>query len=445
MKAKLDQLRARLAILAYSCAGFCLRPITSPYLAVRALRGKEDRTRLKERYGYPTRPRPEGPLIWLHAASVGETMAIIPLIEHILRLGIRVLITTGTTTSAALVQNRLANRVVHQYMPLDYKMAIRRFLDYWRPNLALTCESEVWPMRSVELDRCKIPQIWVNAHLSDNSFKAWKKRPALAHYLFSKIDIAIGQTEIDAQKFRDLGVRSVAISGNLKADNPPLVDPEVLDHYKKAIGNRPIWAAISTHEGEELIAANVHMALKSRLPNLMTIIVPRHPERTHAILEKLKQKNLKIVCKSSGTMPDETTDILIGDTIGEMGLFLRLARVAFIGKSLTEKGGHNPLEPALLGTAIVSGPYIENFRTTYEKLVSAKGALIINDQTQLAVQVNQLLTKHDLQRAMANAAYDTATRLSGALERTLHVLYPFLQPLTVEARLAQEWNMNNEL
>lgn len=446
MKAKSDYLKTRLTVFAYHCAGFCLRPLLGPYLALRILQGKEDRVRRKERYGSPTHPRPEGPLIWLHAASVGETLSLVSLIEHILPLGIHVLLTTGTTTSAALVHNRFGKRIIHQYAPLDYKKAVQRFLDYWQPNLVLTCESEIWPARNIELSQRKIPQIWINAHLSDKSFTAWKKRPALAHFLFSKIDIAICQTETDALNFRDLGVRSVSISGNLKADAPPLVDANVLKKFKKSIGNRPIWAAVSTHEGEENIAANVHMALKSRIPKLMTIIVPRHPERTPAILDKLKQKkNLNIVCKSTGILPDESTDILIGDTIGEMGLFLRLAHVAFVGKSLTEKGGHNPLEPALLKTAILSGPYVENFAATYEKLVQAKGARIVNDQTQLAVQVSLLLLKRDLRNAMVNAAYETTAQLSGALERTLHVLYPFLQPLTVEARLAREWDTSDDV
>lgn len=431
------ELKARTALSLYRIAGSCMRPFVPLYLSMRAARGKEDGRRKKERLGRTDKARPEGPLIWLHAASVGETLALVPLIDRILSLNIHVLLTTGTVTSASLVENRFGSRLIHQYAPLDLKSAVRRFLEHWKPDLALVCESEIWPLRINGLAKRHIPQVMVNAHMSERSFHSWKKRPALAAHIFRQIDAAIGQTDADAEQYHALGVKTVAVSGNLKADVAPLENKALLQQYQAAISKRPVWAAISTHEGEELIAAEVHAALKSRLPDLLTIIVPRHPERSAAVVEMLNGKNLNIVQRSHDGVPGPQTDILLGDTIGEMGLFLRLARVAFIGKSLGDQGGHNPLEPALLGSAILTGPHVENFQDTFDAFFAQRAARIVEDATQLAVQVNTLLTHEKLRQDMADAAYRTATDMSGALERTLKVLRPFIQPLIMQAKLNQ--------
>ncbi|EJF90779.1 hypothetical protein MEG_01235 [Bartonella tamiae Th307] len=269
-------------------------------------------------------------------------------------------------------------------------------------------------------------------------FNHWKKRPALATHIFHKIDVAIGQSDNDAEQYHALGVKHVAVSGNLKADVAPIENTALLQTYREAIGKRRVWAAISTHEGEERIAAEVHAALKTRLPDLLTIIVPRHPERTETILDMLNDKNLIVAQRSQNDLITKDTDIFMGDSVGEMGLFLRLAKVAFIGKSLSDKGGHNPLEPALLGTAILTGPHIQNFQDTFEEFFAQKAARSVVDATQLAVQVNTLLTHEPMRRVMVDAAYHTATNMSGALERTLHVLHPFIQPLILQARLTPQ-------
>lgn len=429
------EFKARTALYLYRLAGGCINPFLPFYLSMRAARGKEDSRRKKERMGRTDKSRPGGPLIWLHAASVGETLALVPLIERVLSLHINVLLTTGTVTSANLIEKRFGDRVIHQYAPLDIKPAIRRFLDHWKPDLALVCESEIWPLRITGLARRHIPQVMVNAHMSERSFCSWKKRPSLARHLFRQIDAAIGQSDSDAEQYHALGVKTVAISGNLKADIAPVEDKELLLRYQTAIKDRPVWAAISTHEGEEHIAAEVHIALKTRLPDLLTIIVPRHPERADSILEMLNAKGLKVIRRSDNILPSDDTDILLGDTIGEMGVFLRLAKTCFIGKSLTDIGGHNPLEPALSGTAIITGPNVQNFRDTYDTFFSNRAAKVVEDATQLAVQVHVLLTHEPIRREMITAAFDTATDMSGALERTLKVLRPFIQPLVMQAKL----------
>ncbi|HET7412910.1 MAG TPA: glycosyltransferase N-terminal domain-containing protein, partial [Pararhizobium sp.] len=272
---------ARVALTSYRWAGAAIYPFVGTYLAYRAARGKEERPRRNERYGHASAPRPAGPLVWFHAASVGETNAVIPLIKEVRRRGIGVVLTTGTVTSAAIARQRLNGYVIHQYVPLDLKPAIARFLDYWRPDLAVIAESEIWPMTILELGARRMPQVLVNGRLSDRSFKSWSKRPGFADALFENLSHVVAQSELDAERFRRLGAHSVTVSGNLKVDvSAPVCDRDELQRLKDEIGGRPTWAAISTFEGEEAAAAEVHMAVKGR--NALTIIVPRHPDRADA-------------------------------------------------------------------------------------------------------------------------------------------------------------------
>ncbi|WP_208435013.1 lipid IV(A) 3-deoxy-D-manno-octulosonic acid transferase [Bartonella phoceensis] len=431
------ELKAHVALLIYRIFGFCLRPIIPFYLFLRTVRGKEERGRQKERLGKSQKERPQSPLIWLHAASVGETLALVPLIDYILSLKINILLTTCTVTSSSLVKKHFRNQLIHQYAPLDLDLAVRRFIHYWKPDLALTCESEIWPLRIKELAKMRIPQILVNAHMSERTFKAWQKRPFLVKHIFKHIDLAIGQNEKDVAYYHALGVKSVAFSGNLKANVLPAENQELLTYYRSAIGNRPVWAAISTHEGEEEIAFEVHQILKNYLPNLLTIIVPRHPERLEDLVKKCDNKGLRFIRRSSNIVPDANTDILWGDTIGEIALFLRLSKVSFIGKSLCEDGGHNPLELALLGSAILTGPYVSNFQEMFEEFLMRDAAYMIQNTKQLAIQVYKLLTNEVFRQEMADRAYEVATGMAGALERTLKVLDPFLQPLVIQTGLNQ--------
>ncbi|EJF75530.1 hypothetical protein MCO_01814 [Bartonella sp. DB5-6] len=431
------ELKACTALLIYRMVGFCFRPIVPFYLFIRALRGKEERSRQKERLGKSHKARPQSPLIWLHAASVGETLALVPLINYILSSKINILLTTCTVTSSSLVKKLFGNRLIHQYAPLDLDLAVHRFISHWKPDLVLICESEIWPLRIKELAKMRIPQILINAHMSERSFKAWQKRRVFARYIFKHIDLAIGQNERDVAYYHALGVKSVALSGNLKADVLPVEDQELLKYYRSAIGNRPVWAAISTHEGEEEIAFEVHRILKNYLPDLLTIIVPRHPERLGDLIRKCNSKSLRFIRRSDNAVPDVNTDILWGDTIGEMGLFLRLSKVSFIGKSLCGDGGHNPLELALLGSAILTGPNISNFQEMFEQFLTRDAAYMIQDTKQLSIQVYKLLTNEVLRQEMVDKAYEVATSMAGALERTLKILDPFLQPLVIQTGLSQ--------
>ncbi len=336
---------ARAILTSYRWMGAAIYPILGPYLAIRATKGKEEHARRRERYGRTDVPRPHGPLIWVHAASVGETSAVIPLISTIAAKGINVVLTTGTVTSAKLAAERLGSKVIHQYVPLDLKPAVSNFLSYWQPDLALIAESEIWPMTILELGSRRVPQVLVNGRLSDRSFAAWKRRSFLAEALFENLSHVIAQSEIDGQRFVELGARPVTVSGNLKVDTtPPPADPEEFQRLKQSIGSRPVWAAVSTHDGEEDIAGDVHNLVESRHPRLLSIIVPRHPDRASSIAQMLKGKGLNVARRSSGDAITDDTQVYLGDTIGEMGLYLRLTEIAFVGRSLTSTGGQNPLD-----------------------------------------------------------------------------------------------------
>jgi 3-deoxy-D-manno-octulosonic-acid transferase len=427
---------ARTILATYRWTGAAAYPLIGGYVAWRASKGKEDRSRRRERYGITRLQRPEGPLVWMHAASVGETNAVGPLIERILGFGINIVLTTGTVTSAQVAARRFGDRIIHQYVPLDLKPAVRNFLEHWQPDLAIIAESELWPMTILELGARRVPQILVNGRLSDRSFKSWKKRAYLAEALFENLAHVVAQSEVDGERFSTLGARPVTVSGNLKVDtDPPATDESALIRIRTQIGERRTWAAVSTHDGEEEIAAAVHRLLKSRHPNLLTIIVPRHPERADGIAAAFAAAGLNVARRSANDRIKPDTDIFLGDTIGEMGLYLRLTEIAFVGRSLTAEGGQNPLEPAMLNTAVLAGRNVQNFREAYQRLIDAGGAKLVKDQAMLAGAVNFLLNNPAARGQMIAAGAATVEGMRGALAKTLKALEPFLQPLSVKSRL----------
>lgn len=427
---------ARSALRLYRWAGIAVYPFVGAYIGLRAAKGKEDHARRDERYGHPSLARPDGPLVWFHAVSVGETNAVIPLIREIRRRDINVVLTTGTLTSAKVAMARLDPAVHHQYVPLDLKPAISRFLDHWQPDIAIFAESEIWPMTIMELGRRHIPQILVNARMSERSFYRWRRMSGIAGALFDHLALVIAQSEHDAEHFRELGALPVLVSGNLKVDNDlPPTDSVARLHYELEIGDRRTWAAISTFEGEELAAAQVHKLLRSRT-EILTIIVPRHPERADQIEEMLVAEGLNVARRTRGDAVTAETDILLGDTIGEMGLYLQLTEIAFVGRSLTAEGGQNPLEPAMMGCAILSGGHVQNFRETYQALAKNGSARMVRDTEMLAKGVYYLINNDEARLAMIEAGYETVHQMRGALTATIRGLEPYINPLTMRARLA---------
>ena len=434
----MSNLLASMTLKFYHALGVVAYPFMGPFLRFRATRGKEDRTRRYERYGYPSADKPDGPLIWFHAASVGESMAVIPLIEHVHELGINCIMTTGTVTSAQVVRSRLPRQTFHQYVPLDLKPAVQRFLDHWKPDLAIFTESEIWPMTILELAARRVPQVLVNARMSDRSFKRWQNASGLAEALFDNFSHVIAQSELDAERFRQLGARPVHMSGNLKVDTESLpFDAGELEALKAKIGNRPCWLAASTHEGEEEAVAKVHRHLKSRLGDLVTIVVPRHPDRSGIIQALLEEAGLKVAVRSQNQPITDATEIYLGDTIGEMGLYLRLSKLAFIGRSLKASGGQNPLEPAMTGTAIISGQHVYNFRDTYRSLLDAGGVRLVSDEKMLAANVEFLLINQPERDKMIACARDCVDGMRGALDRTSRILDGYIFPMTIKQNLEE--------
>lgn len=420
----------------YRGATRLLRLAAPAILAIRSRRGKEDPARMSERYGCASRPRPDGHLMWVHAASVGETNAIIPLIERMksLRPDLHVLLTTGTTTSAALAARRLEGRAIHQFIPLDSPDYVARFLSHWRPSLAVFTESEIWPNLIIELEARSVPLALVNGRMSSRSLKRWRRSKSVARALFSRFSIVLAQNERLARVFKELGARRSLALGNLKVDAPPPpVDEEWLGQLRQSLGGRRVLVAASTHEGEEAIVAEAHRQIARSVPSHCTIIAPRHPERGAAVAEKLEALGLTVIRRSAGALPDAATDIYIVDSIGELGTLYALTDVAFVGGSLVPHGGQNPIEPIGHGAVVLTGPHYQNFRDFYSALLRLGGAREVNTAEELAAAAIGLLTSESELAAMRQGAKAALLTLSGALDQTAEALDELL-PIAETAR-----------
>ncbi|MCP5367020.1 MAG: 3-deoxy-D-manno-octulosonic acid transferase [Hyphomicrobiales bacterium] len=411
-------------------------PLIRLYLARRRARGKEDAARFGERLGHPGRPRPPGPLVWLHGASVGESLSLLPLVQRLRRdlPGAAALVTTGTVTSARLMAERLPEGAFHQYVPVDRAAWVRTFLDHWRPDLILWSESEFWPNLLCEPAARGIPMVLVNGRVSDRALATWRRHRGLIRHLLAGFALCLGQSPRDAERLRELGAPRVDCLGNLKQAAAPLpVDAADLAALDAALDGRPRWLAASTHAGEEALAGRVHRALAGRHPGLLTMVVPRHPDRGAAVAADLRRQGLAVARRGGGEAPAADTDVLLADTLGELGLFYRLGGVAFVGKSLLAEGGQNPLEPAQLGCAVLYGPHMGNFTDTVAGLEAAGAAQAVADEAALAAAVDRLLADpaERARRAAAGAAFATAR--SAVLDDVMAALEPFLAPLRAAA------------
>lgn len=424
-----------LALRAYRGASRLLHPLAGGLLARRQRRGKEDAERLAERKGFAGLPRPEGLLVWMHGASVGEVVSLLPIVEHVVARGHAVLVTSGTVTSAAVAARRLPAGAIHQYLPLDLPEFVTRFLDHWRPDIGLFAESELWPNLIVEAHRRDIGLLIVNGRMSERSFRRWRRLPGAITDLLARFELCLAQTEADARRLSDLGAPRVQAVGNLKFDvTPPPAEPARLDSLARAVGRRPLLVAASTHPGEEEIVARVHRDLKAALPGLLTIIAPRHPERGPAIAQMVFGLGLGVCRRAEGTLPDDHTDVYVGDTIGELGLYYRLGRLAYVGGSMSDRGGQNPIEPAKLGAAVLHGPDTRNFRDIYAMLDEAGAAIRVADAGQLSAEVLRLLKDRAALEKLTTAATRTVDAMSGAVHRTLAALDPLLIQAALERR-----------
>jgi 3-deoxy-D-manno-octulosonic-acid transferase len=406
----------------------------APALIRQRLRvGKEDPERSAERRGLTRDVRPPGPLVWIHGASVGEVLAAAALIQRLRQLNLRILVTSGTVTSAAIVARRFPPDVIHQYVPYDSPRFVARFLDHWRPSLALFIESDLWPNLILSSAARRVPMVLINGRMSQRSFPRWQKVASTISALLGTFDICLAQSPTDAKRFAALGCRNVISTGNLKLDVPaPPADPDKLDKLLFITRGRPIIIAASTHPGEEEMLIDAHKALAGYFPSLLTVIVPRHPSRGGAIVQTIAAAGLMPAQRSHEDLPTAVTDIYVADTLGELGLFYRLAPIVFMGGSLVEHGGQNPIEAVKLGASIVHGPHVFNFTDVYEALDGAGGARRADTQEALMKQIGQLLSDPAARDSMAAASARVVSDLGGALERTLAALEPYLLQLRLE-------------
>lgn len=387
----------------YRLATIICTPFIIFYLHRRKKIGKEDDKRINERFGLSTISRPPGRLIWLHAASVGEAISALELINKLLKehLDTQLMMTTGTVSSAKLIRDRLPKGAFHQFIPIDKPNYVRRFLKHWRPNMVLWTESEFWPNIIIETRRRNIPMVLINGRISAKSFARWKWAPGLIKNLLQSFTLCLGQSDTDVHRLNQLGASDSKNLGNLKFAAPPLpADAKILKNLRSNIGKRPIFLAASTHSGEEEILAIVHNGLKSKYPNILSIIIPRHPDRGPEILRAIQEITANCLLRSNGDNINKLTDIYVVDTMGELGLFYRLSEIAFLGKSLVPLGGQNPIEALQLDCAVIHGPYMTNFQWMSEEMTKLGCSIQINNSDELIEKVSALLSNNKMRLNM---------------------------------------------
>lgn len=408
-------------------------PLAPALINRRLKQGKEDPERVGERRGLSRDVRPHGPLVWIHGASVGEVLAAAALIERLRALNLRILLTSGTVTSAAIVAKRFPPDIIHQYVPYDSPRYVARFLDHWRPSLALFVESDLWPNLILSSAARRLPMVLVNGRMSPRSFPRWRRVSNTISALLDKFEVCLAQSETDADRFSALGSRNVVVTGNLKLDVPaPPADHGKLEKLMAMTRGRPALVAASTHPGEEEMLVKTHKTLAGFFPGLLTVIVPRHPDRGNAVAAVVAGAGLRLAQRSREELPSASSDIYVADTMGELGLFYRFSPIVFVGGSLVPHGGQNPIEAIKLGASVVHGPHVFNFADVYEALDKAGGGRVAATPEALVKHLGQLLADPKARDVCLTAAERVVGELGGGLDRTLTALEPYLLQLRLE-------------
>lgn len=419
------------ALIVYRLLTRLLEPLAPRLLDARAKQGKEDPVRVDERLGLTTVARPAGDLVWLHGVSVGETLSLLPVVERIRRQrpDLAILVTSGTLTSAQLLAQRLPAGVIHQFAPVDAPGAVAAFLDHWQPSLAVFVESELWPNLILEARRRGVKLVLASARITEKTVEGWRRFPSAVRQILSAFDRILPQDETSAARLHSLGARIDGhVNLKLSGEAPPH-DAAAFTRLSAAIGDRPVVVAASTHDGEEIAIVR---ALDKLADRLCLILVPRHPARSADIATALTRDGYRFARRSQGHEPDRDTDLYLADTLGEMGLFLRLADVVVMGGSFSaalEKppvGGHNPLEPARLGKPAVTGPDMSNWATVTDALVEAGGLAIVQAPWDLPAVLAPLLANTDAARVMGERGRRAATEAGSGLDRLWETLAPLL-------------------
>jgi 3-deoxy-D-manno-octulosonic-acid transferase len=418
-----------LPLALYGAATRLLEPLAPRLLAARARAGKETPERLDERLGRPGQPRPDGRLVWLHGVSVGESLSLLPLVEALSRRpGLSLLVTSGTVTSAELMARRLPAGVIHQFAPVDAPGAVRRFLDHWRPDAGLLVESELWPNLILAARARGVRLGLLSARITAASAAGWARAPASAQALLGAFELILPQDAATAERLARLGGR-IGPRLNLKRTGAaPPFDAAELARLAAQIGERPVVLAARTHPGEEgLIAEAFRAATTERpdalLPEPLLIVAPRHPDRGAAVADELTAQGLSAVRRSQGQPPGPQTRAYVADTLGEMGLLLRLADAVVMGGSFIDGvGGHNPLEAARVGAAIVTGPHVANAQELYDEMLAEAAVIQADAGEALARHIRGLLDHPPIARRIGEAALDYADRQSAALDQALPLI-----------------------
>ena len=401
-------------------------------LSARLEKGKEVSERINERKGIASLKRPEGSLFWVHGASVGEAQSALILVQRLIDQypNIDVLITTGTKTSAEFLKTRLPARCIHQFYPLDHPDWVERFLDHWKPNAVFWMESELWPNMLMSLQKRNVASALVNARLSEKSFKLWSLIKGQANALLKGFDVILAQTQQSQERFKKLGLTHVLLSDNIKYSAKPLsYNDDDLKQLSAYIGQRPVWLYSSTHAGEEELACTTHEILKLTHPDILTIIVPRHPERGESILRMVKERGLRSRQRSlDTTMPEYDDDIYLADTLGELGLFYRLTPVACIGRSFSDDGGggHNPIEAAQLNCGVLHGPHVQFQKELFDEMHQSNAAIEVSKKEQLSKVLLDLLPSSDRLQNLQEAGYHFAKTKTNVVESVMTDLKPVI-------------------
>ncbi|MBK0098802.1 lipid IV(A) 3-deoxy-D-manno-octulosonic acid transferase [Erwinia sp. S63] len=417
----------------YTALLYLIQPLIWLRLWLRGRKAPAYRKRWAERYGYCAgKVEPHG--IVLHSVSVGETLAAVPLVRALRHRypTLPITVTTMTPTGSERAQSAFGKDVHHVYLPYDLPGSINRFLDTVDPRLVIIMETELWPNIIRILHQRQIPLVIANARLSERSAKGYKKLGGFMRDLLQRITLIAAQNNEDAERFLSLGLKRthLAVTGSLKFDISvtPELAARAVTLRRQWASRRPVWIATSTHEGEETIILDAHRRLLQQFPDLLLILVPRHPERFKDSCELTQKRGFSFTLRSSGEIPSGATQVVIGDTMGELMLLYGIADIAFVGGSLVERGGHNPLEPAAHAIPVLMGPHIWNFKDICAKLQQAEGLITVTDVVSLEKQVANLLQDDDYRRYYGRHAVEVLHQNQGALQRLLQLLEPHLPP-----------------
>ena len=372
---------------------------------IRLLKKKEDIKRFKEKFCFFSEKRKNGKLVWFHGASVGEIKSIVPLIEKLEKEKKikQILITSSTLSSSKIFQKFKFKKTVHQFFPIDGFINSKKFLDYWKPSLAIFVDSEIWPNMLLNLKEKKIQSILLNARMTKKSFDRWIFFRKFAQKIFQCFDFTFPQNRETLRYLKILGVKKIKFLGNIKfSENEIQKGNNINLNVRKFLKNKKYWCASSTHDNEEIICAKAHIKLKEKIKNLITIIIPRHTNRTSEIMSSLHNLNLKVHCHSSNETIKKDTDIYIVDTYGETVSFFKICNVVFLGGSLINHGGQNPIEAARNGCKIIYGPNIQNFKEVYELLDKNKFSNKVRNEEQLVRKVDVLIKSNKNSKKLEN-------------------------------------------